>query len=681
MNVIIQSKDTECGIASLAMVLNHLGKEYTLYQLREKAKVFGEDGMSALDIINLAESEQLSAQAFSLSGEHIDEVELPAIAHWNDNHFVVISKVTDKSVTVHDPALGKVNYPRSQFCRLFSGTAIEFEKTVEFTPFKQKTKSPFWGFALQYENLSKGMLSVISMTLIYQILMVISPLFNQVLIDKVLPNYSSSFIVSFGFGFALLMIFRFFTEITSQKMENHLSLNIEGDFRERFTKKLYNLSSLFVEQRSKSEIISKFDSLNAVNQLIFRGSIETMFHAVSFTLSLAFAYYINPILLLIYLGFFGASVLLKMKAAVNIELKKRITIENKINEDNLLLEIINTFELIKYSAKENVVYEKWEKLNREYLKSSANLQNTNDLITGLVNLIMSIKYVIISCIALYLVSENSLTIGAMFTFLFYTMSLDTSGSSIVNLAFEFKLLKVNFEKVNDLLLEKDEFANVIPSTTPFTFNKQIRLENISYTIQGHDKPLLTNINLTINKGESVVITGASGRGKTTLLKIISGNLRPTSGTIYIDDKPLLEEDLKEYRKAQSIILQGEGQIFSGSIIDNLTLFEKSPDIEKAIAACDAALLHEDIVNKKMSYETLIAPTKNNLSGGQKQRLLIARALYMNSNIILMDEATSALDQDTEKKIMKRMKEINITKIAVAHRTETIKLADKEYSLN
>jgi len=288
--------------------------------------------------------------------------------------------------------------------------------------------------------------------------------------------------------------------------------------------------------------------------------------------------------------------------------------------------------------------------------------------------VFNVEHILVIAIGTVLVMKNQFSIGMLMAYLAYRQSLVNKSSAFIQKIFDYKLISVQLNRVADILLQQTENDDKSKKLIK-NISGNIKVSHLCYRYAENQNWILKDISFHIKQGEKVAITGPSGVGKTTLLKILLGLLPFSSGEIFIDDFALSSIGLSQYRNICATVMQDD-TLISGSIIDNITFMDTDIDMGRVYEVSKMAQIHEDILKMPMKYETLIGDLGSTLSGGQKQRVLIARALYKNPKILFLDEATSHLDIETEIKINDVLKSIDITQIIIAHREESIKMADR-----
>ena len=321
----------------------------------------------------------------------------------------------------------------------------------------------------------------------------------------------------------------------------------------------------------------------------------------------------------------------------------------------------------------------WQNRYAEVINSEIRLGRLNISFDSFNKLLFGLENVLVIYFAAIMVMANSLSVGMVLAFIAYKGQLTDRFANLIEQVIQFKMMRLHLDRIADIALTEQEANREGEATFTDELKGQLSLENICFSYNEDQTPTLNNVNLSLNSGESIAITGPSGAGKTTLMKIMLGLLQPSSGKVYLDGKDINNVGLKNYRKKIAAVMQGD-TLLAGSIADNICFFDPQPSYLKIEQCAHLAAIHDDINKMTMGYNSLVGDMGANLSGGQKQRLLLARALYQSPCVLFMDEATSHLDKGNETKISEQIQHLPMTRIMIAHRQETINMAEKVYVL-
>jgi ATP-binding cassette subfamily B protein RaxB len=430
----------------------------------------------------------------------------------------------------------------------------------------------------------------------------------------------------------------------------------------------------YFERRHKGDILSRFHSIHEIQSKVTTDSINTLLDGLVIILAvMIMSFYSIQLTALVLLALI-LFLILRIGSYRHHKNQTEISVSEQANVSSKFLEILHSIMPIKLYAKESLMYRDWKNYFIKAMNADIRIARANILYSTANIFLFNMEHILVVTIGAILVIHNQFSIGMLVAFLAYRQTLVNKSYSFIHKLFDYKLVSVQLARLSDILLqpiEVEERINVIDKE----IQGAIKVQNLNYHYSGSKNLILNNIDFYINQGEKVAVTGASGIGKTTLLKLMLGLLTPTHGTILIDNVFLETWGISKYRNACASVMQ-EDSLISGSILDNITFMDTKISMDRVYEVAKMAEIHEDILNMPMNYETLIGDMGSVLSGGQKQRILIARALYKNPKILFLDEATSHLDIETEIKINNALKKLNITQVIIAHREESIKMADR-----
>lgn len=686
---ILQDEVAECGLASLTMCFQYNEMNVSLQNLREKYPV-SNDGLTMGDLIDICEEEGFIGNLYEAKTEELHQIQLPAVIHWSLNHFIVLTSIRKNKFYVSDPAIGEVEYTLEEFENKYTGYALEIipdldnnydSKCDEWNQKEKTTLLSFKYFLNNSKRFKRSFLYTFSLMLIIQFLSMIFPIFTQVVIDEFIAVNNKYNMIHFCIAGIGLIFFRFYASILKGWTVIFIGYKWHEYFSQHFFKKLMRIPLGYFNLRGSSDIFSRFTSLQklkeSLTETVVEGLIDGFMVVITLTAMFFYSVKLSLIVLSFLLLFFTIKHYLYTKDKI---LAKKETL-SLVKEDHYFLETIRSMESIKNFAIGKERYNGWKK---RYLNSTnysierSKIQMWTNSIESLMNGIEDILILFIG--ATYIIDEQ-ITLGMFFSFLAFKSICSIQSKSLISKLYDVKLLGIHLERLSDIE-NADEEVNVygLPEYRNIKINGKIELKNIYFKHKGCNSYLFENFSLEIDSGENVVLIGKSGCGKSTLLKIIMGLLPIESGTILVDGINIKNYGLNNFRKQISVVSQGE-KLMSDSIFNNIVFYKKEVDFEKVKIASKNAQIDDYITSLNMQYETPIDEMSSTISGGQAQRILIARALYRSPKILFLDEATSALDIETEKNIVTTIKSLGITRISIAHREESIKMADKIINLD
>lgn len=537
---------------------------------------------------------------------------------------------------------------------------------------------------LTFIKMTNGIMTHLSQLLlvsvIIQIFSLASPYYMQLVLDEVVVNYDTDLLLVIAIGFTLITIFSAIANALRGLIITYFGSNISLNISFKTFDHLISLPLDYYYKRHVGDIVSRFGSLSQIQKMITNNMIESIIDGIMALTTLIMIYVYHYQLAIIVSIFMGLYLIIRLIWYRPLKILSEKQIESKADENNTFMENVRGIQNIKLFGMENQRKSKWESVfsstvnyNIKISKLSVAYNFTKNMLFGLENIIV-----------IYLGAKSIIepeagtvfTVGMLMAFMAYKTQLTQRFSSLVDKVIEFKMLSIHLDRLSDILMSDKE--NLSGEIHINSIKGKIDLREVKYSYGEHD--VINYLSMNINVGESVAIIGSSGCGKTTLIKLMLGLIKCHNGTINIDDVDIKSIDKKFYRENTAAVMQSD-QLLSGSIFENISNFEEKACVNDVISCAKLASIHEDIIKMPLQYDTQVGDMGCSLSGGQKQRILIARALYHKPKILFMDEATSHLDIKSEQKVNNAIRKMNITRIFIAHRPETIRSADRIYTIS
>lgn len=681
--MIRQSELAECGLACLAMISGFYKKHVALLDLRREYAL-QLAGMNLQQMIDTADRLDLSSRALKCSVDEVKQLKLPCILHWNMNHFVVLTKVRGNKYFINDPASGTKILQEVDFSKHFTGICLELSPSKGFEPVKAKSKLRFSQLWSSISGISLSLIKLLALSLVLQLFALLSPYYLQWVIDEVLLSYDQSLLTVLALGFAGMTVLSVLTQSLRSWLIVRVASMLNLQLGSNLLRHLIRLPLSFFEARHIGDIVSRFGSLSHIRERISSGIVETVVDALMAISVLVMMMFYSLKLSLIVLAIVLLYALIRFAFYRPLHLANEQLIEHSANEQSHFLESIRGIQTIKLFAYETQRQSQWQNRYAGVINCEIKLGRLNIQFDALNKLLFGLENIIVVFVAAQLVMKNVFTVGMLMAFMAYKGQLTSRIINLIEQIILFKMMRLHLDRISDIALTKPEISLPSSSNTVMlncdTNAAELELKGISYQLSGQtERCLFKSLNLSVQRGESVVITGASGVGKTTLLKVILGLLPQTHGDIYFAGQKLSDLGLGQYRQQIATVMQDD-TLLAGSIAENISFFSESPDSAMIVHCAQLAALDSDINKMTMGYQTLVGDMGSNLSGGQIQRLLLARALYKKPRILFLDEATSHLDQQNEIGICQNLKQLGITTIIIAHRQETIVNADRVFLL-
>ena len=675
--IILQSEAAECGLASLAMVACYHGYQTDLVSIRQKFSISLE-GATLLDIMGFAEQLKLSTRPLRIELEDLDALQTPCILHWDLNHFVVLKKANEKRIVIHDPAKGEKTLTLEEASKHFTGVALELTPTKDFEKQESKPTLRFSDFWSRISGLKRSLLLIFLLSLLLQVFTLAAPYYIQLVIDDVVLTGDTSLLTVLAVGFFLVLVFEIATNALRGFTLLHFGNQMNIQLGANLFHHLVRLPISYFEKRHMGDVVSRFGSLQQVKQLLTTGVIEAIIDGLMAIITLAMIFFYSPTLSAVVL------VAVFAYAGVRIAMYKpyRAISEQEImaraEENSNFMETVRGIQTIKLFGSEVKREGQWQNRYANAINQNIRIGNFNIGYEAINRALFGIENIVVVYLAAHLVIQGGFSTGMLFAFMSYKRQFMEKTANLIEKFIEFKMLGLHFERIADIALTEKE--DLQPTNIKrHSIEGDIEIKGLSFAYSDATPNVLDNLSLKIKAGESVAITGPSGCGKSTLLKLLLGLNKAKSGEVLIDGVPLEQIGARQYRQQIAAVMQDD-ELLSGSVSDNIAFFDSPVDMERVVYCAQLAAIHDDIAQMPMGYDSLIGDMGSSLSGGQKQRIILARALYKQPKILFMDEATSHLDTNLEADINEAVSRLDITRVIIAHRKETIASADREIKL-
>ncbi|MBH0022016.1 peptidase domain-containing ABC transporter [Pseudoalteromonas sp. SWXJ133] len=675
--VILQTEAAECGLASIAMVAAYYGYKTDLTSLRQEHEI-SLKGANLEELMQIADKLKLSTRALRLDLEHLSQLKTPCILHWDMNHFVVLKKVTKKSIEIHDPGLGERKYTMEEFSKHFTGVALELSPTEEFKSEDSRVNLKLSDFWSKVTGLKSTLGKVFVLSLLLQAFAIASPYYMQLVVDEVILSYDQNLLAILAIGFGLLMGIEMVTGAVRSVLLLHFGNLMSIQLGANLFHHLIRLPLQYFEKRHIGDVVSRFGSLQQVKELLTKGVIEAVIDGVMAIATLIMIFLYSPKLSIIVLIAIAIYAVFRIAMYRPLRQMSEEVIVNLAKEQSNFMETVRGIQTIKLFGREVQRQSVWHNKYADSLNSGIRVGHLNIGYEAFNKIIFGIENVLVIYFAAMLVMEGDLTVGMLFAFMAYKRQFVEKMASLIEKVIEFKMLSLHFNRLADISLT-DKEQNIQGKMSGKKISGNIELKGINYRYNKKEAPVFKHLDLSIKAGESVAIIGPSGCGKTTLAKLMLGLFEADEGKIEVDGIDIRQLGLGQYRTQIAAVMQDD-QLLSGSIADNISFFDPELDMQQVEWAAKIAAIDKDILQMTMGYNTLVGDMGAALSGGQIQRLLLARALYRKPKILFMDEATSNLDTKLEFSVNEAVKNLDVTRIIIAHRPETIASADRVIEL-
>jgi ATP-binding cassette, subfamily B, bacterial CvaB/MchF/RaxB len=697
--VIVQTEMAECGLASLAMISAYYGFETDMSSLRRRFSI-SNHGTDLKNIMEMATRLHFASRALRVDTENVIQLQLPCVLHWSLNHFVVLKAVRKDKYTLHDPAFGERILDAKTFNNEFTGVALELTPTQQFKKGKEKATLSINHFWSSIVGLKRNLIQVILLSLLLQVFAVASPFYMQTIVDDVLLRQDNNLLLVLALGFGLLMLVQTGTSSLREFVILHMSSRLGMQMSANLFRHLIRLPMDYFGKRHMGDIVSRFGALGNVRSLLTHGIIAAVVDGVMAIITLTVMFFYSATLSFIVISFVILYLLLRWAMYRPSQSITENSIIAGAKEQTHFMESIRAIQTIKVFQRENDRQNQWQNRLADVMNANIYLARWGIGFSALSGLLFGLENIMVTYFLATAVMSNAISLGMLYGFMSYKSNFIGSMDRLTSQWIGYKMLGLYMNRLADIahtepentdnhfianesasLLGDADIKNSHQLGHTVQENKKItgkiEVKNLAYRYGEHEKHVFKNVSFTIYPKETVAIIGPSGCGKTTLLKCLMGLMEPTEGEILIDGEPIQKHHY--YRSSIASVMQDD-QLLSGDIAENIACFAPKIDLNKVYKCAHMANIFTEINNMSMNFSTLVGDMGASLSGGQKQRVTLARALYREPQILFLDEATSHLDVNNELLVNENIKALDLTRIIVAHRPETIKSASRQIDL-
>lgn len=674
--LILQSEAPECGIACVAMVASYHGHRTDLAAMRMRLAP-SMKGVTLQHIASIAQSMNLSPRGVQAPLEVLNKLRLPAILHWDMNHFVVLTRADGRRITVLDPARGKRVLPLTEASRHYTGVAMELTPAEGFVRQDEREHITAWQLLAAAGGMGGTIGQVMLLSLALEVFAVASPFFVQLVIDRVIVGRDQDLLTLLGLGFSLLVLMQVATTAVRAWLGVYLSTHLNLRLLDTLFGQLLRLPLAWFEKRHIGDIFSRFKSVDAIQRTLTLAFVETLIDGAMVLLTLAVMSWYSGLLTTIVIAAAAAYGLVRWAFYGPQRRAADEQIAHEAKSNTHFIETLRGMLAIKLNLRETQRRTAYQNLVVEHTNAGVKVQNLAIVHRAANGLIFGLENVAVIWLAALLVIDGRFSVGMLFGFLAFKLLFITRVSNLVDKAIEFRMLDLHAERIADIALAEPEVtpvATFTPGAAPIAIEGEAL--GFSYGVEGF---AFRNVDFAVRPGETVAIVGPSGAGKTTLVKVLVGLLDRTEGRLTYSSRDVREWDRAAYRSRLGVVLQDD-QLFVGTLEDNISFFDLQHDPARVRECARLAGIAEDIETMPMQYNTIVGSLGVALSGGQKQRVLLARALYRRPEVLFLDEAFDQLDLAREREITERLKTLGIGLVIVSHRPETVRAVDRTVRL-
>ncbi|HCH7897425.1 TPA: peptidase domain-containing ABC transporter [Raoultella ornithinolytica] len=676
--VIHQTETSECGLACLAMICGHFGKNIDLISLRRKFNLSAR-GANLAGINSIAEQLGMVTRALSLELDELGALKTPCILHWDFSHFVVLVSVKRNRYLLHDPARGRRNVGLEEMTRYFTGVALEVWPGSEFSVETTQNRIHLRSLINSIYGIKSTLAKIFCLSVVIEAINLVMPVGTQLVMDHAIPAGDRGLLTLISAGLMFFILLRAATGMIRAWSSLVMGTLINVQWQSGLFNHLLRLPLAYFERRKLGDIQSRFGSLDTLRATFTTSVVGAIMDSIMvvgvFVMMLLYGGYLTWIVL----GFTTVYVLIRLVTYGYYRQISEETLVRGARASSYFMETLYGIATVKIQGMAERRGTHWLNLKIDAINSGIKLTKMDLFFGGINTFVAACDQVAILWLGTSLVIDNQMTIGMFVAFGSFRGQFSDRVASLTNFLLQLRMMSLHNERIADIALhekeEKKPEFDIVADMSPVS----LETTDLSYRYDSQSAPVFSGLYLSVTPGESVAITGTSGAGKTTLMKVLCGLFEPDTGKVLVDGTDIRQLGINNYHRKIACVMQDD-RLFSGSIRENICGFSEEMDEVWMIECARASYIHDVIMKMPMGYETLIGELGEGLSGGQKQRIFIARALYRRPGILFMDEATSSLDTESERFVNVAIKNMNITRVIIAHRESTLRTADRVISM-
>lgn len=677
--VVLQAESAECGLACIAMVAGYHGHRVDLTELRG-FHATSSHGASVEQLMRTGSSLGLLPRALRLEPEEIPALKLPAVLHWDLDHFVVLRKVTARHVWIHDPAVGQRRYSKREIGRHFTGVAIEFLPGREFRVEDRRQLPRIRDLFAINSGVWSSLGQVFLLSVLLQIAALLTPFYIQLSIDQGLARRDTDLILVVALAFLMIVLARTILGWLRGIVLIHLSHHVGFQMVNNVFHHLLRLPVAWFERRHMGDIVSRFSSLDTLREMVSRELVTVLVDGLFSLATLVLLYIYSPLLASLTLVWLLVFTILRMATLPGERHRRQELIAAEAAQQSMFMENVRSIMVSKLYSMEQHRLGLWQSRYAELINRGARLGRFQLHVSTFQTLIFGLDHVLTIYFGTRMVYAGDLSIGQLMAFIFLKQHFVSSVSEMIPRLVEVRLLRLQRERLADITGEQPEFDRLESSVPVLPLQGRLQARALTYRYPGSAEPILRDVNVEVNRGECLAIQGPSGCGKSTLLKLLTGLLTPDAGELRIDGRVVRGAEMRAYRQQLAAVLHGDAML-SGSLLDNMVLDRWPPDDARLKHYCRLCGLEAELQQMPNGWHTPVGDIGQRLSAGQTQRVLLVRALYREPAILFLDEAMANLADGQAQQILGELRRLGITLVMVTHNPALLACADRHLSLD
>ncbi|MFD1111000.1 peptidase domain-containing ABC transporter [Pseudoroseomonas ludipueritiae] len=685
MPVVIQSEAAECGLACLAMLASHHGQRVDLAAMRRRFAT-SLKGMSVRDLVGVGGRMGLATRALRLEMEDLRKLRLPCILHWDQNHFVVLARLTPRGAMIHDPAIGRRRLSLPEISRRFTGVALEAWPAEGFERGEERARLSLMAMLRRTVGLGRALAQVLALSLLLELAVIAMPIAFQLVVDEVVVAADYDLLTLIALGMVLLLVLQVGARFARSWAAMVFGSSLVLQWKVSLFDQLMRLPLDFFEKRHVGDIVSRFHSLDQVRDVLTTRAVLALLDGVMAIALLAMMALYGGWLALVALAAMALYLALRLAVWRPFRLLSEEAIIHEAQENSHFMESARGMASLKALNLEPRRRAVWINHLVERVGAAMRLEKFGIGYNAAAQALFGLDRILVIWLGARAVLAGQMSVGMLIAFLAFKDQFTSRVNGFVDTLLDLRMLSLHGERLADIALAtpepaggggEDNPALAAPalSQAPAAQAGAMALRDIHFRYADNDPEIIAGLSENIPAGACIGIAGPSGCGKSTLLRIMAGLIPPTSGQVLVDGIPLSTLGPAAHRQRVGCVLQDD-RLFAGSIAENIAGFDPNPDERWLQLVADIAAVHAEILRMPMGYATRVGDMGSTLSGGQRQRVVLARALYRRPAILLLDEATSHLDEATEARINDAIRQLPITRVLIAHRPSSLAVAER-----
>lgn len=675
--MMLQTEAAECGVACLAMVASYYGHDVDLAGLRRRFST-SLKGATLAQVMSMAGRLDLSCRPLKLDLEELAQLRTPCLLHWDLNHFVVLKRASRRGIVIHDPARGIRKLTLKQASEHFTGVALELTPGAEFAPVRERQSVSLRALTGNVRGLIPALAQILVLALALEVFALAAPFYLQWVLDQVLVSADRDLLTLLGLGFMAITVFSALVTAARSWAVTWLGATLNVQWASNLFAHLMRLPLDWFEKRHVGDVVSRIGSIQVIQKTLTTQFIGSLLDGLMSLVTLVVMTFYNVWLTVLVTGLFVAYGLMRWVFFNPLRQANEEQIVYGARQQSELLESIRGAMPIKLANQQDERLARYANAAVATANREVGIQRLGIAFTLSNQLMFGIGRVAMIWIAATLALKKEFSAGMLIAFIAYADQFTSRAAGLIDKCVDFRMLKLHAERLADIALTWPEVA-VKNDWNDAISDASVELVNVSFRYADGEPWILRNCNVRIEAGESVAIAGPSGCGKSTLAKVVLGLLQPQEGEVRFGGTDIRKLGIATYRQWVGAVMQDD-QLFAGSIAENIAFFDSKATQAQIEDAARMAAVHTDISTMPMGYQSLVGDMGSSLSGGQKQRVMLARALYRRPKLLVLDEATSHLDLKHEALVSEAVRRVNITRLVIAHRPETIASVSRVVSL-